>query len=589
MVEHAKKKINKKLGATLHRDGVDFRVWAPFDKAVSVLVNDSFNQSETPMTNEGGYWSATVEDAKVGQSYKYHICKADDTWVDRNDPYARQLTNSDTGMSVIVDPHIEWGDVEQPTTPLEKQVIYELHIGTFHRPDASTEGTFASAIEKLDYLQKLGITAIELMPVNSMPTGISWGYNPIHWFAVETAYGGRRGLLDFVKACHERGIRVILDVVYNHASNSELWQFDGWSENGGGGIYFYNDDRGNTPWGSRFDYGRTEVRQFLLDNIAMWLTEYKIDGLRFDSTTYMRNREGPSENPATEISEAWSLFQEMTKLARKINPHAIMIAEDSSGNEWITKPVEIGGAGFDAQWGISFPEAIRHELGLNSNNMSISTELEKYYNGYAFGKVVFGDSHDTAANYGAVRINAAATPGNSGSVFARQYGLVANAITLTAPGIPMILQGNEFMQPGNFNDWKQLEWDKTEQFAGIVEAHQHLIDLRLNKHGNTAGLLGNAVNVFHYDGVNKITAYHRWQNGGPKDDTVVIVNFNDQRFDAYDIWLPVKGTWQVRFNSSWKGYSPDFNESKVESVTTDDNGKVTIALADYNVLILSQD
>lgn len=584
MAQHAK----KKLGATLQHDGVEFCVWAPFAKAVSVLINESFTSYETPLENHDGYWSVKVEKAEAGQLYKYRITKADDSTVDRNDPYARQLTDSDVGMSIIVDPHIEWGGIEQPVIPKEKQIIYELHIGTFHRPDVSTPGTFASAIEKLDYLKTLGITMIELMPVTSMATSTGWGYNPIHLFSVETAYGGRRGLLDFVKATHQRGIGVILDVIYNHSSGSDLWQFDGWSENGGGGIYFYNDERGNTPWGSRPDYGRPEVQQYLLDNVSMWLTEYKIDGLRFDSTTYMRNLEGASENPATSLPDAWLLLQNMNLLAHKINPNVVMIAEDSSGNEWITKTIGEGGAGFDAQWGISFPEAVRQELGLSHNRNSIKTELEKYYNGHAFEKVVYGDSHDTAANDGAVRVNAAATPGNAGSIFARQYGLVANAITLTAPGIPMILQGNEFMQSGNFNDWQQLEWEKTEKFAGIVQAHQHMIDLRLNKHGNTSGLLGESVNVFHHDTDNKVAAYHRYNGGGRGDDTIVIVNFNDKRFKSYDLTLPIHGEWQVRFNSSWKGYSPDFNETHIDSVTTDDNGKVSIPLSDYNILILSQ-
>ncbi len=116
--------------------------------------------------------------------------------------------------------------------------------------------------------------------------------------------GGRHGLMSFVKACHERGIAVLLDVVYNHFyGDSDLWQFDGWSENSRGGIYFYNDERGDTPWGGRPDYGRPEVRQFILDNITMWLTEYHLDGLRVDSTIYMRNTEGHDTDPEHDIPE----------------------------------------------------------------------------------------------------------------------------------------------------------------------------------------------------------------------------------------------------------------------------------------------
>lgn len=586
---HQEKKI---LGATVSKSGIEFRVWAPFAQSVSVLVNDSFTSAETPLQNEGdGYWSAVVQNASVGQSYKYRITTPDGRTLDRNDPHGRQLTDSDEGASVVADPNFDWGDTKNPTIPKEQQIIYELHVGTFHRPDASTSGTFASAIEKLDYLQSLGINMIELMPVTSMMQGNGWGYAPNYLFSVENTYGGRRGLLEFVKACHERGIGVILDVVYNHFANTTgLWQFDGWSENNRGGIYFYNDERGDTPWGGRPDYGRGEVRQFLLDNVAMWLTEYKIDGLRIDSTTYMRNTKGPEGDQTTEIADAWSLLQAMNTLAHKINPHAMMIAEDSSSNEYITKPVPEGGAGFDAQWGIPFPHTIRTSLGLENgpDTDPLVKEFSHTYNDQAFQKIIFSDSHDTAAN-GSVRLNEAATPGNAGSVFARQKGLLANAITLTAPGIPMLLQGEEFMQEGNFNDWQMLDWNKTKQFAGIVLAHQHLINLRRDTYHNTTGLLGSSINVFHQDVANHVIAYHRWGNGGPHDDVIVIVNFSDQRFKNYKLYVPVPGMWHVRFNSSWKGYSPDFNETQTANVTTDADSQIEVELADYNVLILSQD
>ncbi len=120
----------------------------------------------------------------------------------------------------------------------------------------------------------------------------SWGYNPAHPFAIESTYGGPAGFQRFVKAAHQKGIAVLVDVVYNHFGPSDLslWQFDGWSENGMGGIYFYQDWRANTPWGdTRPDYGRREVRQYIRDNALMWLEDYRCDGLRFDATAYIRN------------------------------------------------------------------------------------------------------------------------------------------------------------------------------------------------------------------------------------------------------------------------------------------------------------
>ena len=267
-----------------------------------------------------------------------------------------------------------------------------------------------------------------------------------------------------------------------------------------------------------------------------------------------------------------------------------MAAEDTSTNEYITKPVSEGGAGFDAQWGLAFPHTIRSSLGLEKEQYgdTLSKELQHSYNGNPFQKIIFSDSHDTAAN-GSVRLNEAVTPGNATSVFARQQGLLSNAIMLTAPGVPMLLQGEEFMQEGTFNDWQMLEWDKTTQFAGIVLAHQHLINLRKDTYSNTTGLTGPSINIFHEDVSNHVMAYHRWGNGGPHDDVIVIINFSDQRFKAYELYLPVAGSWHVRFNSSWKGYSPDFNETKTSNVSTNENSQITIELADYNVLILSQD
>lgn len=589
--------LRKHLGATVHDDGVNFAVWAPFAKSVSLLQSVEFDWAETAMQSDGnGYWFIENVEAEAGQTYKYRITTADGKTLDRNDPYARQLTDSDNGSSVIVQHDYEWDGADTyVSTPKEQAVIYELHVGTFNKPDASTNGTFTTAIDKLDYLSSLGVTYVELMPVTSMAASHGWGYAPNHIFSIEHAYGGRHGLLEFVKACHQRGIGVIVDVVYNHFfAETDLWQYDGWQENDLGGIYFYNDEaRGMTPWGGRPDYGRPEVRQFILDNVAMWFSEFKVDGLRADSTIYMRNTEGDNDNHELDIPDAWSLMAEVNDVAHKINPHALMIAEDNSSNDGIVTLTDNGGMGFDAQWEVGFPHVIRDALGITHNDdqpplQGIEWALERTYTGDAFDKVIFGDSHDTAAN-GSARLNEAVTPGNAESLPARQRVLLASAVTLTTPGIPMLLQGQEFIQEGTFNEWKMLEWEKTEQFAGIVKAHQHLIDLRLNKHDNTRGLTGQHTAIIHRDDANQVIAYHRKDSGGPLDDTIVIVNFGPHEFDTYDITFPLEGLWRVRFNSSWKGYNVDFPEAGFESVQTDATKKATITLAAFSTVILSLD
>ncbi|QQS69876.1 alpha amylase C-terminal domain-containing protein [Candidatus Saccharibacteria bacterium] len=582
--------LKKNLGVTRHGDDTEFRVWAPFASAVN-LAGTVTGEKEIALKSENdGYWSVSIKGVEPGQNYVFLITTADGTVLTRNDPRARQLTTSDSGASVIIDPDFDWqGDAFTPVLP-QQQVMYELHVGTFNRPDAATIGTFSDTLEKLDYLKALGVNVIELMPVTSMAHSYGWGYAPNHIYSVENAYGGRHGLLTFVRECHKQGIAVILDVVYNHFSGeTDLWQFDGWSENGRGGIYFYNDTRGDTPWGGRPDYGRPEVRQFILDNVTMWLEEYHLDGLRVDSTIYMRNTEGHDNDPAHDISHAWYLLQDITELAHKLNPNAIVVAEDCANSAYLTKPRSENGCAFDAQWELGFPHALRDGLGLRGGRTlaGVRYELERRYNGNAFEKVVFSDSHDTAAN-GSVRLNEAASSGDAADKHAREKTVLANTVMLTAPGIPMFLQGQEFMQEGSFNDWQELEWDKAETYSGIVLAHQHLVNLRLNQGGTTAGLLGQSTAVFHQDDNNGVIGYHRWDKGGPGDDVLVIANFGGDAHETYQLQVPLPGKWRVRFNSTWKGYSPDFHEVALGEIATDENRLITLNLPAYAALILSQ-
>lgn len=585
--------VKKQLGVRLRGNKAEFRVWAPFAKSVAIAGTFTPEGPIALASEFGGYWSASISGVEPGHTYKYMI-ETEHGTLEKNDPRALAITSSDRGLSVIVDDSFDWQHDTFIAPPKDQQIIYELHIGTFNRPDASTPGTFETAIERLDYLKELGINMIELMPVTSMAYSYGWGYAPNYIYSVEAMLGGRFGLMSFVREAHKRGIGVILDVVYNHfADNSDLWQFDGWSENGHGGIYFYNDERGDTPWGGRPDYGRAEVRQFILDNVTMWLTDYRLDGLRIDSTIYMRNTKGRDNDPNYDIADAWYLLQDIVEVAHKINPHAIVIAEDCANSAYVTKPRIETGCGFDAQWELSFPHAIRGALGVAPEEgprtlATVRYALEKNYNGDAFEKIIFSDSHDTAAN-GSVRLNESIAPRDPTSKAARQTLLLASSLMLTAPGIPMLLQGNEFLQDGSFNDWKELSWENTSRHAGIVEAHRHLIDLRLNAHDNTAGLAGQHTAIFHQDDNNLVIGYHRWNQGGGRDDVIVIANFSDYNFDTYQLALPRSGTWHIRFNSTWNGYSKDFANLAMESIETDHHSVATVSLPAYAVLIASQD
>ncbi len=587
------KQFKKDMGAVLHGSSAIFRVWAPFAKAVSVA--GSFNNWQpTAMDSEDdGFWSAEVANVMAGQEYKFVINTGGQVLY-KNDPRSLQLTTS-FGNSVIVDPNFDWdGDNFEPPS-MNNQVIYELHVGTFNRTDRSESGTFDSVMAKLDYLADLGVNMIELMPINTMANDRGWGYATDYIYAIESLYGGRRQFLEFIKLAHQKGIGVILDVVYNHFGPDEhldLWQFDGWNQDGHGGIYFYNDWRAETPWGAtRLDYGRLEVREYVLDNVRMWAQDFHIDGLRLDSTIFIRNVKGHNNDPANDIPDGWSLMQDITTAIKKINPHAITIAEDVSGNDYITKPVDDGGAGFGSQWEVTFPQLLRNALDVvedsQRNLTDICSALAHNYNGDAFERVIYSDSHDSAAN-GGMRLNEEISPGQADNYFARKRSLIAAAIVLSAPGIPMLFQGQEFMQGGGFNDWQALDWHKSKEFSGIVLAHKHLIALRKNQHGNTRGLETQSFNVLHLNEESKVMAYHRWDRGGPGDDVVVIINFTNRQQPDYSINFPRSGTWTVRFNSDWNGYSKDFSNQEITDVQTD-SGSAKINLAPYSVLILSQD
>ena len=169
------------------------------------------------------------------------------------------------------------------------------------------------------------------MPPFAFAGEISWGYNPAHLFAIESGYGGPDAFKRFIRAAHEHGIAVIVDVVYNHLgpSDLDLWRFDGWSENDGGGIYFYQDVRAITPWGTtRPDFGRGEVRTFLRDSALTWLEEFRCDGLRFDSTLYIRTIDGDPGNDASAIADGWSFLAWINDEIRARQPWKLTIAED---------------------------------------------------------------------------------------------------------------------------------------------------------------------------------------------------------------------------------------------------------------------
>lgn len=588
------------MGALPHDKGTSFRLWAPF--ASQVAVTGTFNnwsKDSHPLAFEGdGIWSADIPEAKPGDEYRFWLTNGD--WQgSRIDPYARDVTGS-MGNAVIVTDEFDWGETPFQMPPWNELVIYEMHIGTFNDQPGGRPGNLEGAIQKLPYLRDLGINAVQVMPSFEFAGGFSWGYNPSHIFAIEDDYGGPDGLKQFIKAAHELGIAVIFDVVYNHLgpSDLDLWQFDGWHENGKGGVYFYNDWQSNTPWGdTRPDYGRSQVRQYLRDNALMWLDEYRVDGLRWDATAYIRNVLGNDGDPANDLFAGWQMMRWINDEINARQPWKIKIAEDLRNNFWITKETAAGGAGFDAQWDANFVHPVRETITSpddGSRHMAALREAITFRYNNAFSRVIYTESHDEVAN-GKSRVPNEIAPAEPGGYFARKRSTLGATLVFTTPGIPMIFQGQEFLEDEWFRDTDPIDWSKMEQYAGILNLYRDLICLRRNWYNHTRGLRGPHVNVFHVNEQDKVIAFHRWDKGGPGDDVIVVANMANRGYHRYEIGFPRKGLWKVRFNSDWQGYSDDFGNhfsyhteamSGVKDVLAYHG---SVGLGPYSAIILSQD
>ena len=589
------------MGATCYPEGVYYRVWAPHAESVSVIGSfNDWKEGATPLqAEENGVWGALVEDSKDGDEYKFAL-KTPTGDLMRNDPYALKVTNS-AGNSVVYNhTTFDWQDTEFQTPSWHELVIYELHVGTFNAPDKDSIGTLYTAIEKLGYLKDMGFNAVELMPCSEFPGSRSWGYNPAFPFAIESDYGGPQGLKAFVKAAHEAGIAVILDVVYNHfgPSDMDLWQFDGWQENNGGGIYFYNDWRSETPWGNtRPDFGRGEVRQYIHDNAMMWLKDFRVDGLRMDMVPYIRNVKADG-NPGNDIPEGISLMQWINKDIREKFPNKITIAEDMHSLECITDSISNDGLGYGSQWDAKFVHSVREAI-ITQNDQdrdmnSIVEAVTNRYNLDAFQRIIYTESHDEVAN-GQARVAEEIANGDVNNWYSKKRAALGVALVLTSPGIPMIFQGQPLLEDKWFSDNDPIDWTRLEKFSGFATLHRDIIHLRRNWFGVTAGLQGQEVDFIRADNDKKVIVMHRWQNGGPKDSVVVVLNFSTETFGDYKVGFPRAGKWHLRLNSDAGQYDPEFSNQPVFDVDTVDgefdNCTVfaSLNIPPYTALIYSQE
>jgi 1,4-alpha-glucan branching enzyme len=575
--------------------GVTFRVWAPH--ATSVYVPGQFNSwstTKTPLAKEltnsvwTGVWSADVTNAAAGQQYKYYInYSGGSVW--KQDPRARLVVYSGSGgNSIIYDPTaFNWNGDSLTPPALNDLVIYELHIGTFYTNTTSSK--FVAATNKLDYLKSLGVNAVEVMPIAEFAGDVSWGYNPAQLFAVERiSYGGMDGFKTFVQACHARGLAVLLDVIHNHygPSDLEMWNFDGWSGSGalGGGIYFNQSDTNlqMTAWGdTRPNFSSNQVCNFIQDNFTMWLGECHVDGFRWDTPDTMMHG-----NDGTYITAAGDLITSINDMIHTNYTGKISIAEDVYNSK-----------GFDSAWDTSYPGYLTPVLTATTDSgrdMSVVANAVLYnvrYGGTAgYGRVAFLESHDVVGDQnGGVRLVTAIDSGTPNSYWARKRSTLGAVVTLTAPGVPMIFQGQEMLENQPFSDTNRVDWSKTNSYSQIVQFYRDLIGARRDLKGYTPGLQGDQCSLLKVDNVNKLVAFHRWKSTAVNQDAVVIANFANATFNNYALTFPSAGNWYVHLNSDATNYGSDYGNIGSSVVTASGSpATASITIGPYSALILSQ-
>ncbi len=435
------------LGATyLGDDRAQFCVWAPLIEAVEMRILAPRERIVALERADLGYHHAIVEGVEPGSLYLYRLGGK----TERPDPASRSQPQGVHGPSEVVDPNFAWEDRHWFGLRLEDYIIYELHVGTF-----TAEGTFDAIIPHLDALKEVGITAIELMPVAQFPGNRNWGYDGVYPFAVQDSYGGPEGLRRLVNACHQRGLAVVLDVVYNHLGPEGNYLGDF-------GPYF--TERYQTPWGAAINFDgpfSDGVQRYFIDNALYWITEFHIDGLRLDALHAILDM---SAHPFLE-----QLATAVREQAERIGRRVYLIAESDLNDTKLIRSQDLGGYGLDAQWNDDFHHAI-HTL--------LTGEQDGYYQD--FGKLehlakAFREGYVYSGQYSPYRKR---PHGNSSKLLpARQFvvcsqnhdqvgnrmfgdrltqlvsfdGLkLAAGVILLSPCIPLVFMGEEYGEPAPF-------------------------------------------------------------------------------------------------------------------------------------------
>lgn len=478
------------LGCHSRSDGTVFRVWAPRAKSVSVVGDFNFwNEQDLPMQKiSDGVWEAFSVYAKPDGAYKYCVTGPDGRKIYKTDPYGtRCCALPDTSSVIEAEDSFQWHDGLYRSRKAKQNAlnrplnIYEVHAGSWKRhEDGSAYNWDELAAELVPYVRDMGYTHIELLPIMEHPYDPSWGYQVTCYYAPTHRYGTPEQLMHFVDACHRANLGVILDWVPAHFPKDEygLYEFDGTC------CYELSDPMMNEhpDWTTRiYDYGKPEVKSFLVSNACYWLERFHVDGIRVDAVAsmlyldYNRPQYRPNRFGGRENLEAIDFLRALNAAAFKVNPSVMMIAEESTTFPLVTRPDYDGGLGFLFKWNMGWMNDMLKYMSLDPLYRKEGHNALTFSMTYAFSEnFVLPLSHDEVVHGKASLIGK--MPGNYDDKFANLR--VFYAYQMAHPGKMLNFMGNEFAQFIEWNfrqglDWQLLEYDRHRQMREFVRELNH--------------------------------------------------------------------------------------------------------------------